>query len=574
MDKVVFEKMLGEVQKPGRYIGNEYNSVKKDLSGVDIKFALCFPEMYEIGMSHLGFKLLYHLLNERADIACERAFAPAPDFEELLRKNNLPLFSLESKRPLKDFDIIGFSLSYEMTFTNVLNMMDLAGISLFAKERGEGDPLIIGGGVAAFNPEPIHEFFDLFVIGESEEVIFEIIEEYKKHKKKTKKRDLLKALSKIKGVYVPSLYKAEYNADGTLASLKPTNSAAPAVIEKRMINDLDKSFYPEKQIIPYIRVVHDRASLEIMRGCPNKCRFCQAWVIYHHKRERSLPRIVELSGKSQRLTGYDEVSLLSLSSGDHSEISGIIGRLADEFKAKGVCISLPSLRIEEAVREFPEVLKKLGIRGLTFAPEAGTPRMRKIINKNIDIAHLEETAGQLYKSGWRRVKLYFMIGLPGEGEEDLKGIVRIVHKLKGNITLSISSFMPKAHTPFQWRAMDSPDELENKFLFIRNKIKSRRVKISFHDKRLGSLEAVFSRGDRRLAGVIYEAFKNGAKFDSWSEHFKFEAWQDAFKKTRTDPGFYIYRKRGYEEILPWAHIKTGISTEYLIKESRDADNSI
>ena len=581
MDNRTFEELLEQVQKPAQYLGNEWNVVKKDLSGVDVKLALCFPELYEIGMSHLGFKLIYHLLNERGDIACERVFAPGMDMDRLLRERKLPLFSLESKLPLRDFDIVGFSLAYEMTFTNVLNILDLAGIPLKSSERNSGSPLIIAGGCASFNPEPMSEFMDLFVIGEAEEVIFELVDKYKEFRNKVDRGKLLKILSGIKGIYVPSLYEVNYNPDGTIKHFRPVEESrplpgglgksAPPFIGKRFIKDLDTAFYPASQIVPYAKIVHDRISLEIMRGCPNGCRFCEARVIGHYKRQRSLSRILELSDRTQRLTGYEELSLLSLSSGDHSEIEELISRLVDKFRSKGVRVSLPSLHIDRALKKFPSVLARLGITGLTFAPEAGSERLRSIIKKDIDIGHLQDAVAELSRAGWKRAKLYFMMGLPGEETEDLNAVTDLIYKLKKvNLTVSVSAFIPKPHTPFQWSRMQSIEALKNKFFFIKDSIKSRRIKFDFHDPNLSFLEGILSRGDRRISGAIQSAYKNGAVFDSWTEFFSFERWLDALKESKVDPHFYLYRQRPYEEILPWDHIITGVSREYLIKESKVA----
>lgn len=571
MEKKVLENLLNQVQKPGRYLGNEWNVVKKNLSRVDIKFALCFPELYEIGMSHLGFKLLYHLLNDKENIVCERAFAPGIDMENLLRKNGLPLFSLESKRALKDFDIVGFSLAYEMTFTNAINILELSGIPILQKERTSSDPLVIAGGVTSFNPEPMSDFIDLFVIGEAEEVIFELIDKFKALQKKNSRSELLKELAKIKGVYVPSLYKVEYNEEGTLKLFEPVDKSVPNKIEKRLIKDLDGLKYPVNQIVPIIKIVHDRISLEIMRGCPNKCRFCQARVLYHHKRERSLSNVFKLSLESRRRTGYEEISLLSLSSGDYSDIKKLITNLSDEFESQGMSVSLPSLRIDKAFYEFPHLLKKAGTRGLTFAPEAGSKRLRDAINKNINIDHLQEVASKLFNAGWKRIKLYFMIGLPGEEEEDLRAILDIVHNLKGSLTVSLSSFIPKPHTPLQWSQMKTLDQLRDKFIFLKENVrKTKKIKLDFHDSNLSLLEAVVSRGDRRIGKVIYSAFKKGARFDAWGEHFKFDYWIESFKECSLEPAFYAYRKRSYEELLPWGHINTGISKEFLVKESENS----
>jgi len=533
----MLEKLLEQVEKPARYIGNEWNAVRKDLGSVDVKFALCFPDLYEIGMSHLGFKLMYHLLNEQEDVACERVFAPWTDFEELLRQNSLPLFSLESKTPIKNFDIIGFSLAYEMSYTNVLNMLELGGIPIFTSQRGEKDPLVIAGGVATSNPEAMSDFFDLFVIGEAEEVALELIDKYKSFRKKVARRKLLEILSEIKGVYVPSL-----------------NHAGKKRIEKRIIKDLDKSFYPTKQIVPYIKIIHDRISIEIMRGCPNKCRFCSATRIYHPVRKRSIPKILELAEETQRQTGYEEISLLSLSSGDYPRINELLVSLVSKFKRKGISLSLPSLRIEEALKSIPETLKQMTLKTFTFAPEAGSERLREAIGKNINLNHLYETADKLYKTGLRNIKLYFMIGLPDEKDEDIKDILNIIHKLKGNISVSISPFIPKPHTPFERNSMEKAEMLKDKAIFLKHGVKNRKVKLDYRDPDLSFMEGVLSRGDRSLGRVIYTAYRKGAKFDSWGERFNIEKWLESFNECGIDPGFYVYRKPDSEEILPWSHV--------------------
>ena len=547
----IIENLLSQVRKPGQYIGNEWNSVKKNLDEIPVKFALAFPDLYEVGMSHLGLKLLYHLLNEDKEIACERTFSPAADLEELLRKEKVPLFSLESKEPLSNFDIIGFSLTYELNYTNVLNILNLAGIPLKRDERDGSWPLVIAGGPAAFNPEPMSDFIDLFVIGEAEEAIIELIRAFKTARDASKnKTQILKTLSSIEGVYVPSLYS-------------PGKDTVPA-IKKRYIRDLNNSFYPVKQIVPHINVIHDRLALEIMRGCPNICRFCQARSIYHHKRERSLKKILELAEKGIANTGYEEISLLSLSSGDHSQIAPMIDNLISRFKKNGISISLPSLRIEKLLKSFPDLLSRIRKSGLTFAPEAGSERLRKIINKNINMDELGPTIKAACDSGWRRVKLYFMIGLPTETYEDIDGIIDTIYSiLKDNrnieLNVSISSFIPKPHTQFQRSPMEREEALRAKISYIASKIKPRRAKLKFHDTRTGMLEAVFSRGDRKLGSVILHAFKSGCRFDSWKGQLDFDRWTEAFNAEGINLEDYIYRTRPATEHLPWDHINCGTS---------------
>ena len=571
------EDLLSRVQKPGRYLGNEWNAVKKDLERASVKFALSFPDLYEIGMSHLGFKLLYHLLNEKDYIACERVFSPGVDLERILRDERLPIFTLESKEPLAGFDIIGFSLAYELNFTNMLNILDLAKIPLVSQERDESHPLIIAGGPSTCNPEPISDFIDFFVIGEAEESLLEAIEIIRSHKKRQDydKKELLKDICGIDGIYVPSFYKAEYNKDGTLKPLEPICKEAPSFIAKRSVANLDASFYPTKQIVPYISIVHDRVSVEIMRGCPNLCRFCQARVLYHQRRERSFERILELAEKSIRETGYEEISLLSLSSGNHSQIVRIISFLIDRLKPKGINVSLPSLRVDEILKELPGILSRIKKSGLTFAPEAGSERLRSVINKRMNIKELESALEAAASSGWRSIKLYFMIGLPTETYKDIDDIAGIVHNLlrrnkKIDINVSISSFIPKPHTPFQWERMEREEKINDKVRYIKESIKTRRVKLKFNNVKISILEGMLSRGDRRLNSAILRAFKKGCRLDSWLEHLDFDKWLEAFREEAIDPNFYLYREKKYNEILPWDHINYGITKEYLAKEARKA----
>jgi len=577
-DKI--EELLGRVQRPGRYLGNEWNAVTKDLDKACVKFALCFPDLYEIGMSHLGFKLIYHLLNEKKDIACERVFSPAADLERILRNESLPLFTLESKKRLAAFDVIGFSLSYELNYTNMLNILDLAGIPLLAKDRGERHPLIIAGGPSTCNPEPISDFIDFFVIGEAEESLPEALDIVKSYKKRRDldRTEFLKEICRIDGIYVPSLYKAEYNNNGTLKSFNPIFKDAPLTINKRSIGNLETSFYPTKQIVPHISIVHDRVSVEIMRGCPNLCRFCQARVLYYHRRECSLDRILKLAEESIKETGYEEISLLSLSSGNHSQIVRIISFLIDKFKRKGINVSLPSLRIDEVLKELPGILSRVKKSGLTFAPEAGSERLRRVMNKHIDIKELESAVEAAAGSGWRSVKLYFMIGLPTETHEDIDGIVdivqRLLHKNRNlHINVSIASFIPKPHTPFQWARMETREALNDKFRYIKERIKTKRAKLKFNNTNISVLEGVLSRGDRRLNAVILRAFNKGCRLEGWLEHLDSDKWLEAFKEEGIDPDFYLYREKEYGETLPWDHINFGITKEYMVEEARKAGES-
>ncbi len=559
-------ELLMQVQKPARYIGGEWNMVRKEWTTDKVKVLLAFPEVYEVGMSYLGLKILYGILNKRDDCLCERVFSPWADFEEILRKNKLDLFSLESRRPLKDFDIIGISLAYELNYTNALNILDLGGVPVKSSDRGEDDPIVIAGGPACYNPEPMSEFIDAFVIGDGEEAVSELIDVFKMN---LARKELLRELAKIPGVYVPSLYEAVYNDDGTIKSFLPKEKELPLKIEKRVVKDLDNAFYPTDQLVPYIQIVHDRIMLEIMRGCKHACKFCQAGTTYRPRRERSKEAILKIAIEAYAKTGYEEITLLSLSSGDHSHIRELIEELNNEFKEKGVSVSVPSLRIEDILSKLPALISQVKKSGLTFAPEAGSECLRKIISKNIDIEKLMEALRESYKSGWRRVKLYFMIGLPTEKEEDLENIVKLLYRVSNlkreidgkdaQVTASINAFIPKPHTPFQWEPMETIDVLSGKKNFLRDSVKSRMIEIDFNSFHMGYLEAVFARGDRRLCAVVYEAWKRGARFDGWKERFNLNLWIGSFKDNGLDPDFYAARRRSPDEVLPWSFIDIGFT---------------
>lgn len=593
-------ELLLQVQKPARYIGGEWNMVRKEWTDDKVKVLLAFPEVYEVGMSYLGLKILYGILNKRDDCLCERVFSPWSDFEEILKKNKMNLFSLESRRAMKEFDIIGVSLAYELNYTNFLNMLDLGGVPVNSSARGGDCPIVIAGGPACYNPEPMSEFIDAFVIGDGEDAIGEIVDVYKSVDKSTvhgsqispqstvhgpqissqhmdKRRRLLRELAKIPGVYVPSLYEAAYNDDGTIKSFLPKEKDLPRKIEKRAVKDLDSSFYPADQLVPYIQIIHDRIMLEIMRGCKHACKFCQAGTTYRPRRERSKEAIIRIAKEAYSKTGYEEITLLSLSSGDHSHIREIIEELNGEFKEKGVSISVPSLRIEDSLSKLPVLISQVKKSGLTFAPEAGSECLRKIISKNIDIERLTETLKESYRSGWRRVKLYFMIGLPTEKDDDLESIVKLLYKVsnlkreidgKGaHVTASINAFIPKPHTPFQREPMETVDLLLRKRDFLRKSVKSRMVEMDFNSFHMGYLEAVLARGDRRLSAVIHEAWRRGAKFDGWKEHFNFDLWLESFREINLDPDFYASRRRGPDEILPWDFIDIGFGIPPYIDNS-------
>ena len=560
---VSLEELLLTVQKPARYIGGEWNSVKKEWTPDKTKVLLAFPEVYEVGMSYLGLKILYGILNKRDDCLAERVFSPWPDFEDVLRKNNISLFGLESRRPIKEFDIIGFSLAYELNYTNTLNILGLGGIPVRASDRAGNYPLIIAGGPACFNPEPMAEFIDAFVIGDGEEAMVEIIEAYKRTKDRPR-NVLLRELAGIQGVYVPSLYEAAYNDDGTLKDFSPKEKYVPAKIKKRIVKDLDLSFYPTGQIVPYIQTVHDRIMLEIMRGCPHACKFCQAGTTYSPRRERSVDNVISTAKETYSRTGYEEISLLSLSTGDHSGISRIIDGLNDAFRDKAVAISVPSLRIEDVLTKLPALISKVKKSGLTFAPEAGSECLRKAINKDIDIDKLIAALKESFRSGWRRIKLYFMIGLPSEQDTDLAAITELLYKVSNSrreidkkdarVTASINAFVPRPHTPFQRQPMAAIEELERKRKYIADNTKSRMIELDFHPFRMGYLEAVFARADRRASSAIYNAWMSGSRFDGWADRFDFDLWVRSFRQAGIEPDFYAARSRPINEVLPWGFI--------------------
>ena len=578
------QKILPLVQKPARYTGGELNSVIKDKNKVDIRFAFCFPDNYEIGMSHLGMKILYHIANKREDTWCERVFAPWPDMEEQLRKNDIPLYALESGDSIRDFDFIAFTLQYELCYTNVLNMLDLAGVPVKAKDRTDLAPIVMGGGPCVCNPEPIAEFFDLFSLGEGEEVNSEILDLYAVCKKRgASKREFLRAAAAIPGVYVPSLYDVAYNADGTVKEIKPLEGA-PEKVSKRIIKDLDAVEYPDKFIVPYIDTVFDRVTHEIFRGCTRGCRFCQACFLSRPIREKSVDTINEQCKTLIKSTGYDEISLCSLSSSDYSHIEELLSKLLDWTPEQKVNIALPSLRVDNFSDELMQKLSAVRRSGLTFAPEAGTQRMRDVINKNVSEEELLETSRIAFSGGYCAVKLYFMLGLPTETPEDVEGIGQLAKKVvdefyrnpdkpKGKgctVSVSASSFVPKPFTPFQWEAQATRAELEEKQNHLKETVPSKKINISFHDIPTSFLEGVFARGDRRLAQVIEMAWRGGCRFDSWKEQFLYETWLACFEKCGIDPEFYANRRREYSETLPWDHLDYGVSKGFLERENEKA----
>lgn len=584
MIKKEVEKILQYVQKPARYVGGELNSVIKDPDKVDIRYAFCFPDIYEIGMSHLGMKILYGLVNDREDSWCERVFAPDVDMEEQMRKNNVPLFALESGDYINDFDIIGFTLMYELCYTNVLNMLDLAGIPLYSKDRTELAPIICVGGPCACNPEPIADFVDIVFLGDGEDSTNAVLDLLKECKKKgaTKQEFLLKAKD-ITGVYVPSFYKDSYNADGTLKELVPINGA-PEKVKKSVVSDMNKCYYPKEFVVPFISIVHDRAVEEIFRGCIRGCRFCQAGFIYRPIREKSVETINAQSKALIDSTGYDELSLCSLSTSDHSQVNEMLTSLIDWTVKDKISLSLPSLRVDNFSDELVDKLNKVRKSGLTFAPEAGTQRLRDVINKNVTQEEVINTCTKAFDNGWTTVKLYFMMGLPTETMEDIEGIANlgmdVLHAFYNNpnrqkgtglqVNVSCSSFIPKPFTPFQWEPEDTMESLKAKQKHLLESIPSKKIKVSYHETPTSLLEGVLARGDRRLSAVIYSAFKDGCKFDSWDEHFKFASWMKAFEENNLDPYFYTQRKREFSEVLPWDHLDYGISRKFLEKENLKA----
>ncbi len=581
INKKVLDRVLNRVEKPARYIGMEQNSVIKDLDKVKVKFAFSFPDVYDVGMSHLGLHILYNLINEEEDFACERVFAPWTDMEEEMRRENLPLFTLENKEEVNNFDFLGFTLQYEMSYTNILNILDLSHIPLLSKDRTDEHPFVIAGGPCAYNPEPIADFIDFFVIGEGEEATLDILKLYKEHKEENWDREeFLKEVAKIEGIYVPKFYDILYNEDGTINERIALNEVAPKVIKKRMVKDLDAMYAPEKMIVPFIETVHDRVVMEIFRGCTRGCRFCQAGMIYRPIREKSVDRVVELAEKLIQSTGYENVSLSSLSSCDYSELYSLISKLMDRFEEKKVGISLPSLRLDSFSIDILKEIEKVRKSGLTFAPEAGSQRLRDVINKGITEDDLINTVSYVFKEGWSTIKLYFMIGLPTETDEDVMGIKELAYKVKdlffalpkeerkGNlkVTASASCFVPKPFTPFQWMGQDSMDEFYRKIYLVKNSIKDSKVTFNYHDPELSFLEAVIARGDRRISKLILRAWEKGCKFDGWSEHFKYDTWVQAMEETNIDSSFYALRNRSLDEVLPWDFINPGVSKEYLIRE--------
>lgn len=583
------DEILMSVEKPARYIGGEVNAVMKEKEGVDIRFAMCFPDVYEIGMSHLGIQILYDMFNQREDIWCERVYSPWTDMDRVLRERKIPLFALESQDPVKDFDFLGITIQYEMCYTNILQVLDLAQIPLKAGERTKEHPFVIGGGPCAYNPEPLADFFDLFYIGEGETQYFHLMDVYKIWKKSGAPREaFLKQAAQVPGIYVPSLYDVEYHGDGTIRSMHPNCPEAPAQVKKQIVMDVTDTFYPKKPVVPYIKATQDRVVLEIQRGCIRGCRFCQAGMLYRPTRERDLSMLKEYAKEMLKNTGYEEISLSSLSSSDYSKLGELVEFLIGECRAKGVNISLPSLRIDAFSLDVMGKVQDVKKSSLTFAPEAGSQRLRNVINKGLTEEMILEGAGQAFEGGWNRVKLYFMLGLPTENEEDMKGIAWLAEKIaeryydvpkeqrnkKCQIVVSTSFFVPKPFTPFQWAQMCTKEEFLHRAYVVNHEIKEQKnkksIKYNWHEADVTVLEGILARGDRRIGPAIQRAYEKGCLFDSWSEWFQNERWLEAFAECGTDMDFYTTRERALDEIFPWDFIDIGVSRRFLEKEWKRA----
>ena len=585
------DDILLNIEKPARYIGGEVNSVMKDKDKVDIRFAMCFPDVYEIGMSHLGIQILYDMFNRREDTWCERVYSPWLDLDKVLREKNIPLFALESQDPVRDFDFLGITIQFEMCYTNILQILDLSHIPLHAADRTEADPIVIGGGPCAYNPEPLAEFFDIFYIGEGETVYDELLDTYKAWKKSGgSRKDFLRQAARIEGLYVPQFYDATYNEDGTIAAFTPNDPCAPSKVRKQVVMDVTDAPYPMKPVVPYIKATQDRVVLEIQRGCIRGCRFCQAGMIYRPTRERSVETLKEYARTMLKNTGHEEISLSSLSSSDYSKLNELVTFLIEEFKDRGINISLPSLRIDAFSLDVMSKVQDIRKSSLTFAPEAGSQRMRDVINKGLTEEEILTGAGQAFEGGWTKVKLYFMLGLPTETEEDMKEIARLSDRVarryyeipkedrhgKCQITASSSFFVPKPFTPFQWAVMYPAEEYDRRAHLVndefREQLNRKSLKYNWHDAQGTVLEGVMARGDRRVGKVIEEAYRLGCLFDSWTETFRNDLWMQAFDNTCVDIDFYNQRMRGKDEIFPWDFIDIGVSRSFLRREWERAMN--
>ena len=584
------DEILMKIDKPARYIGNELNSIKKDKEKVAIRFAMCFPDVYEIGMSHLGVQILYDMFNKMEDVWCERVYSPWPDLHKIMKEEHIPLFGLESQEPIKNLDFIGFTLNYEMCYTNVLQILDLGQIPLLAKDRTEDDPLVIGGGCCTYNPEPMADFFDLFYMGEGEISFYELFDLYKKMRAEGKTRhEFLHEASKVPGIYVPSLYEVTYKEDGTIASFEPIYEDVPKKIQKQIVLNMTEAVYPEKPVVPFIKATQDRVVLEIQRGCIRGCRFCQAGMVYRPVREKNVEHLKELAYKMLKSTGHEEISLSSLSSSDYSELEELVNFLIDEFKGKGVNISLPSLRIDAFSLDVMSKVQDIKKSSLTFAPEAGSQRLRDVINKGLTEEVILNGSRLAFEGGWNKVKLYFMLGLPTETEEDMKAIPQLANEIaalyydtvpkekrngKCQITISTSFFVPKPFTPFQWAAMYTPGDYLARARVVNEgvhaQLNHKSIKYNWHEADVTVLEGILARGDRKIGQALLKVYEKGGIFDAWSEYFDYQRWGDAFAECGIDTDFYTMRERDLDEIFPWDFIDTGVSKEFLKREWKNA----
>ena len=589
------DEILLKVDKAARYIGGEVNSVMKDKNEVEIRFAMCFPDVYEIGMSNLGMMILYNMFNQREDVWCERLFSPWPDLDKVMREQNIPLFALESQEPIRDFDFLGITLGYEMCYTNILQVLDLSGIPLKSADRGEDFPIVIGGGACAYNPEPLALFFDMFYIGEGETVYDALFDAYKANKKAGgSRKDFLLAAAKIPGIYVPSLYEVTYKEDGTIASFAPTVDDVPEKVQKQLIIDMEKEYRAvEAPVVPHIKATQDRVTLEIQRGCIRGCRFCQAGMIYRPTRERDVETLKESARIMLKNTGHEEISLSSLSSSDYSQLKELVNFLIEEFHGKAVNISLPSLRIDAFALDVMSKVQDVKKSSLTFAPEAGSQRLRDVINKGLTEEVILHGAGEAFKGGWNQVKLYFMLGLPTETEDDMKGIAHLAQKIaetyyevvpkeqrKGKVQINVSTsfFVPKPFTPFQWAPMYTEQDFVEKAKVVKNEVRAqlnqRSIRYNWHEPDVTALEGFLARGDRRCADVILKAYEKGALYDAWTENFDYDIWKEAMAECGVDMTFYTLRERSLDEILPWDFIDTGVSRRFLEREWQRAKEGV
>ena len=586
------DEILLKISQPARYIGGEVNMVKKDPSKVAVRFAMCFPDVYEIGMSHLGIQILYDMFNRRDDVYCERVYSPWMDLDPIMREQKIPLFAVESQDPIKKFDFLGITIQYEMCYTNILQVLELSQIPLHAEDRTEEDPIVIGGGPCTYNPEPIAPFFDLFYMGEGEVVYFDLIDRYKEIKARGgSRKEFLEQAAQIPGIYVPGFYDVTYKEDGTIEAMTPNNPHAPQTVSKQLVMDMSDTWYPEKPVVPYLRATQDRVVLEIMRGCIRGCRFCQAGMVYRPVRERSLEELKRLARTMLKSTGHEEISLSSLSSSDYTKLEGIVNFLIDEFDGKGVNVSLPSLRIDAFSLDVMSKVQDVKKSSLTFAPEAGSQRLRNVINKGLTEENILNGSAEAFKGGWNRVKLYFMLGLPTETVEDMQGIAELSEKVaevyydtvpkeqrhgKVQVTASTSFFVPKPFTPFQWAPMCTKEQFLERASIVNHRMKEmlnkKSLRYNWHEADVTVLEGVLARGDRKVAAVIEEAYRQGAIYDSWSEYFNNDIWMKAFETCGVDIDFYTTRERSLDEQFPWDFIDTGVSKEFLKREWNNAVN--